>query len=336
MSISEIRCYHNSCPKRKFFNFLPIDHIFIYATLGRTDAIYAAIGYCILQENHTLTPPSIRNKFDEIAPELSPIRVFLKGEEKPKYWESLNALAFKYEIEMRNGEEKEEIVLSFYLALRKKCGFEHENIREIKVSKEDKEKTKETAFLDSLDVGLIEEAIKQLEGIDVTFIEEATNQPKSINVYEGICLKKDVTEEYEEEEIPINKFKRTTTSKQKEDLSEFFDVFLLPSAYPTESLEKELQRMESEEEQPGKKYKRIHKELRSIRPKQEYVKEYRDILLDVERFYAFCLIDLKRFDKEPGNALIRSDLSITLRDFHNSTIAAEEFLSRSEKYDECY
>ena len=118
MSVSEIRCYHNGCPKRKFFNALPIDHIFIYATLGHTNIMYDATGYCIFEENYRVTAVSdVEKKFIEIAGKASPIDVFLGGEEKPKYYQGLNALAFRYEIkfkyetEMKSGEKE---ILSYF------------------------------------------------------------------------------------------------------------------------------------------------------------------------------------------------------------------------------
>ena len=84
------------------------------------------------------------------------------------------------------------VISSFYIALREKCHFEEGDIAEIKVLRKDEEKTKEAVFLKSLDVRLIKNAIEQL---------------RSIGVYEKIHSK-DVTQEYNEEKTPINKFDR--------------------------------------------------------------------------------------------------------------------------------
>lgn len=342
MSISEIGCYHNGCPKRKFFNSLPVDHIFIYATLGPAEILYTATGYCILRENHTLAPSSIRNKFNEIEPELSPIRVFLQGEEEPRLYRSLNVLAFKYEVEMENGEEKE-IRSSFYLALRKKCGFGYKNICEIKVFKKDEEKTKETAFLESLDVKFIKKAIEQLKSINVEFIEEAIEQSKSTNVYEKIYSNKDVTEEYEEEKTPRNKINRIRKLRhltfnqyeQKQDLEHFFRAFLPFDLLGP--LEEEFEKIKLEDKDPEKereeRYKRISEEGRLIMStiKGKDKEDCLDIFANVESAHENYWRWMKRFGRKPEDSSIQSTLTNAQVDLDRALLEAEDFLRESRE-----
>lgn len=328
MPISEIRCYHNGCPKRKFFNSLPIDHIFIYATLGPTNRMYDATAYCIFEENYRVTAvPDVEKKFIKIAGKVSPIDIFLEGEEKPQYYQSLNALAFKYEIkfkyktEMQSGEK--EVLSSFYLALRKKCLFKHENIAEIKVLKKDRKRTEEAAFLKSLDVEVLKEGIEQL---------------RSIGVYEKIHSR-DITEEYEEEKTPINKFNRMSDSgfltfsqhEQTQDLLNFFAVFL-PPTYSTGPLKKQIERINSKDpkELLEEKYGRIQRERRSIGTtiNEEDRGDYLDIFSNVEATHRIYQIWVKKFHRAPGVAYTQSELMAAQQNFERGLLEAEDFIKK--------
>ncbi len=293
--------------------------------------MYDATGYCIFEENYRVTAVSdVEKKFIKTAGRVSPIYIFLEGEEKPKYYQSLNALAFKYEIkleyeaEMQNGEK--EVASSFYLALRKKCLFKDENIAEIKVLKKDKNKTEEAAFLKSLDVETIKRGIGEL---------------RSIDVYEKI-RSKSITEKYSSEKTPINKFKRMSDSgfptfsqhEQTQDLLHFFAVFL-PPTYSTWSLKKQIERIKSKdpEELLEEQYERIQRELRLIRStmNEEDREDYRDVFAEIETHRISYWGWRKKSRRTPHNLETQSALSNARRDFKRSLLEAEDFLRELKK-----